>query len=71
MRYTVHKTNIFTFPAEKYCCLVIAEGGIEILKDLLADEVPYPRIKELAQMVLVHCAQFQERGAELEPQLDG
>uniref|UniRef100_A0A6B2EK84 Protein zer-1 homolog n=1 Tax=Phlebotomus kandelakii TaxID=1109342 RepID=A0A6B2EK84_9DIPT len=44
------------YPA-KYCRLVEAEHGIELLNELLVHKRPYPRINELARMVLDHCAQ--------------
>lgn len=47
-----------------------AEGGLHILEDVINDDAPYARIKELAALVLNHCRQFRERG-HLELQLDG
>ncbi|XP_055687594.1 protein zer-1 homolog [Lutzomyia longipalpis] len=44
------------YPA-KYCRLVEAEHGIELLYELITHRKPYTRIKELARMVLDHCAQ--------------
>uniref|UniRef100_A0A1L8DLQ4 Protein zer-1 homolog n=1 Tax=Nyssomyia neivai TaxID=330878 RepID=A0A1L8DLQ4_9DIPT len=44
------------YPA-KYCRLVEAEHGIELLYELITHRKPYSRIKELARMVLDHCTQ--------------
>lgn len=53
---------------DKYCRLVDAEGGIEILQNVIADDAPYDRIKELAAMVISHCQQYRE---SVDLQLDG
>ncbi|XP_055700674.1 protein zer-1 homolog [Phlebotomus papatasi] len=47
------------YPA-KYCRLVEAEHGIELLYELIMHKRPYFRIKELARMVLDHCAQNKQ-----------
>lgn len=45
--------------AEKYCSLVEEEGGLELLKALLASPVPYQRIKALARVVITQCEHFK------------
>ncbi|XP_059470108.1 protein zer-1 homolog [Neocloeon triangulifer] len=47
--------NLTEVYANKYCQLVIEEGGIQLLAALLAHEAPYPRIKDLARRVIVKC----------------
>ncbi|GAB0100363.1 Protein zer-1 homolog [Sergentomyia squamirostris] len=49
--------NLTKVYPSKYCRLVEAEHGIELLYELLMHKGPYSRIKELARMVLDHCAQ--------------
>jgi hypothetical protein len=52
---------------------VEAEGGIEILQELIADNKPYDKTKSLALRVLEHCRKYRENGhVEMEtPELDG
>lgn len=45
--------------AEKYCSLVEEEGGLELLKALLASPIPYQRIKALARVVITQCEHFK------------
>ncbi|XP_065343212.1 protein zer-1 homolog [Cloeon dipterum] len=53
--------NLTEVYANKYCQLVIEEGGVQLLYALLAHEAPYPRIKELATKVIDKCReQFPE-----------
>ncbi|KAG8291842.1 regulation of ligase activity protein [Homalodisca vitripennis] len=72
VRYTAPLAN-----TDKYCSLVETEGGIEILEEVVGDDRPYKRIKELARQVLNHCQQYKEKGiVEMETpqpsyQLDG
>uniref|UniRef100_A0A1B6E2J9 Protein zer-1 homolog n=1 Tax=Clastoptera arizonana TaxID=38151 RepID=A0A1B6E2J9_9HEMI len=63
-------TNLTRVYPDKYCQLVEAEGGLQILEEVLHDDAPYPRIKELASMVLNQCRQYREHG-HLELQFDG
>ncbi|XP_055626640.1 protein zer-1 homolog [Toxorhynchites rutilus septentrionalis] len=42
----------------KYCRLVERERGVELLQELIDHPQPYSRLKELAQMVLTHCQNF-------------
>ncbi|KAK0181470.1 hypothetical protein PV327_003754 [Microctonus hyperodae] len=56
-------TNVY--PA-KYCSLVEAEGGIEKLNKLLADDRPYNRIKSLALSVILNCSPDNPRGEQQE-----
>ncbi|XP_023710410.1 protein zer-1 homolog isoform X3 [Cryptotermes secundus] len=44
----------------RYCSLVESEGGIHILEEIIRNEKPYPRIKELAAMVIMHCREYKE-----------
>lgn len=52
--------------AAKYCSLVEAEGGIEKLNKLLADDRPYNRIKSLALSVILNCSPDNPRGEQQE-----
>ncbi|XP_046664113.1 protein zer-1 homolog [Homalodisca vitripennis] len=69
--------NLTRVYPDKYCSLVETEGGIEILEEVVGDDRPYKRIKELARQVLNHCQQYKEKGiVEMETpqpsyQLDG
>ncbi|XP_071445512.1 protein zer-1 homolog [Hetaerina americana] len=45
----------------KYCSLVEAEGGLALLKEVMTHGEPYPRIKELAAMVIEHCQQYSQQ----------
>lgn len=47
------------FTAEKYCGLVEAENGLELLKDLLTRPDSYEMIKDLACIVIGNCAKFK------------
>ncbi|XP_063235168.1 protein zer-1 homolog isoform X2 [Bacillus rossius redtenbacheri] len=59
------------YPA-KYCYLVEAEGGLALLSEIVQNEQPYARIKELALLVIRHCREFKERGyVSGDAQLDG
>ncbi|XP_053676518.1 protein zer-1 homolog [Anopheles nili] len=44
----------------KYCRVVEQEQGIELLQELIDHPQPYPRLKELAQIVLTHCRNLCE-----------
>lgn len=44
----------------KYCHLVESEHGLELLQEVIDHPSPYYRIKELAAMVLRHCAQDKD-----------
>ncbi|XP_045784158.1 protein zer-1 homolog isoform X2 [Maniola jurtina] len=50
--------NLTTVYPSKYCSLVEAEGGIEILYALLRHRAPYQRIKKLAMIVINNCEAF-------------
>ncbi|XP_046386506.1 protein zer-1 homolog [Ischnura elegans] len=45
----------------KYCSLVEAEGGLTLLEEVISHSEPYPRIKELAAMVIEHCQQYNRQ----------
>lgn len=47
--------NLTRVYPHKYCDLVISEGGIEKLKNLLESDLPYDLIKRLAREVIVSC----------------
>lgn len=47
--------NLTTVYPEKYCSLLDDEGGLTLIRTIISAEGPYPRIKELAQMVLDNC----------------
>ncbi|XP_033224674.1 protein zer-1 homolog [Belonocnema kinseyi] len=47
--------NLTKVYPNKYCKLVVAEGGIEQLKNLLASDLPYECIKHLARQVIANC----------------
>lgn len=40
----------------KYCPLVREEGGLEMLEQLMQNPRPYPRIHELAKLIIYHCS---------------
>ena len=42
-------------PADKYCSLVVSEGGIAILQSVVNREGVAPHITHLANTVLKHC----------------
>ncbi|KAL1396531.1 hypothetical protein pipiens_002654 [Culex pipiens pipiens] len=44
----------------KYCLLVEKERGIELLQELIEHPQPYSRLKDLANMVLMHCRNFND-----------
>lgn len=54
--------NLTKVYPEKYCPLVQEEGGIQLLENLLKKDLPYWRIKELAQLVITHCNRFEKNG---------
>jgi 4-hydroxy-3-methylbut-2-enyl diphosphate reductase IspH len=39
---------------------VESEGGIHILEEIIHNEKPYHRIKELAAMVIMQCKEYKE-----------
>ncbi|KAL1424380.1 hypothetical protein MTO96_020172 [Rhipicephalus appendiculatus] len=43
----------------KYCRLVREEGGLEMLEQLMQTPRPYPRIHELAKLIIYHCSNHQ------------
>ncbi|KAL0133150.1 hypothetical protein PUN28_000719 [Cardiocondyla obscurior] len=49
-------TKVYSF---KYCALVVKEGGLEKLHTVIADPRPYERIKELANLVIENCCQYE------------
>ncbi|KAK4292197.1 hypothetical protein Pmani_035017 [Petrolisthes manimaculis] len=55
--------NLTRVYPEKYCSLVEEEGGVELLKALLASPIPYQRIKALARVVITQCEQFKIWGS--------
>ncbi|XP_075228919.1 protein zer-1 homolog [Lycorma delicatula] len=69
--------NLTSVYPEKYCSLVESEGGIQILENVIADDAPYQRIKDLAAMVIDECRKYRERNHMEQqqhhgpPQLDG
>lgn len=44
----------------KYCLLVEKERGIELLQELIEHPQPQSRLKDLANMVLTHCRNFND-----------
>lgn len=54
-------------PADKYCTLVEAEGGLRLLHDLMVHPNPYERIKKLANIVIVNCARYAARYSDESP----
>ncbi|KAF2353610.1 Armadillo-type fold [Trinorchestia longiramus] len=54
--------NLTRVYPDKYCNLVVAEGGLEILEKVVASETDVPHIRVLAQTVIAHCDAFQECG---------
>ena len=50
----------FLFVSEKYCPLVIKEGGKTMLQHLLDnDEISHPLIHKLANTVIKNCESYQ------------
>jgi hypothetical protein len=49
------------FPATRYCSLVESEGGLLILEEIIHNDKPYARIKQLATMVIYHCQLYKEK----------
>ncbi|XP_012530161.1 protein zer-1 homolog [Monomorium pharaonis] len=49
-------TKVYSF---KYCALVVKEGGLEKLQMVIKDSRPYERIKELANLVIENCCQYE------------
>ncbi|KAL5290314.1 ZER1 family protein [Megaselia abdita] len=50
--------NLTEVYPDKYCILVIQEKGLDFLTELVEHPAPYDRIKELAQLVLKKCSNF-------------
>uniref|UniRef100_A0A1E1XI19 Protein zer-1 homolog n=1 Tax=Amblyomma aureolatum TaxID=187763 RepID=A0A1E1XI19_9ACAR len=48
--------NLTQVYPDKYCPLVREEGGLEMLQELMKNPRPYPRIHELAQLIIEQCA---------------
>lgn len=59
--------NLTTVYPDKYCNLVEAEGGLDLLHGLLLHPSPYELIKQLACIVIDNCARFASRDAETPP----
>jgi 4-hydroxy-3-methylbut-2-enyl diphosphate reductase IspH len=57
--------------ATRYCSLVESEGGIHILEEIIHNEKPYARIKELAAMVIMNCKEYREMVLEPDAPLSG
>ncbi|XP_012224118.1 protein zer-1 homolog isoform X2 [Linepithema humile] len=55
-------TKVYPF---KYCTLVVKEGGMEKLHTLIADSRPYERIKELANLVIENCCQYESHSDDV------
>ncbi|XP_013189425.1 protein zer-1 homolog [Amyelois transitella] len=55
--------NLTTVYPEKYCNLVDAEGGLKLLKELIAHPAPYKMVKDLAQVVIVNCSIYVNHDA--------
>jgi len=53
------------FLAFKYCALVVKEGGLEKLHTVIADPRPYERIKELANLVIENCCQYESHSDDV------
>lgn len=45
---------LFSNIAEKYCPILVAEDGLSDVRRLIEDPRPYPRIKELANIVFMN-----------------
>ncbi|XP_017893015.1 protein zer-1 homolog isoform X2 [Ceratina calcarata] len=50
--------NLTTVYPDKYCMLLIREGGYEKLETLISHPRPYERIKELARIVIENCDNY-------------
>lgn len=50
----------FFSTAEKYCPILEAEGGLNDVQRLIDDARPYPRIKELAKIVMSNYHSYKQ-----------
>jgi Zyg-11 family protein len=72
LKYSLtYNENNFNVAATRYCSLVESEGGIQVLEEIMRNEKPYPRIKELAAMVIMHCKEYKETVLEAVAPLNG
>ncbi|XP_071563847.1 protein zer-1 homolog [Temnothorax nylanderi] len=55
-------TKVYSF---KYCALVVKEGGLEKLHTVIEDPRPYERIKELANLVIENCCQYESHSDDV------
>ncbi|XP_011694768.1 PREDICTED: protein zer-1 homolog [Wasmannia auropunctata] len=55
-------TKVYSF---KYCALVVKEGGLDKLHTVIADPRPYERIKELANLVIENCCQYESHSDDV------
>lgn len=63
-------TNVYP---NKYCALVVKEGGMEKLHTMILDPRPYERIKELANYVIENCCHYDNHSDDVSvshPSLD-
>ncbi|PSN54467.1 Protein zer-1 [Blattella germanica] len=49
----------------------VYQGGLHILEEIIHNDKPYERIKELAAMVLLHCQNHREKAMDTDAPLDG
>jgi len=54
--------NLTCVYPEKYCLLVQEEKGLDLLVDLVQRSTVCDRIRELANLVLTHCENFNRKG---------
>lgn len=53
--------NLTQVYPSKYCPLVREEGGLEMLEELAQNPRPYPRIRQLAELITQHCRRQVQR----------
>ncbi|RVE54314.1 hypothetical protein evm_001141 [Chilo suppressalis] len=53
--------NLTTVYPDKYCSLVVAEGGLKLLNEVWCHRAPYKMIKDLAATVIMNCEAYRAR----------
>ncbi|XP_064420442.1 protein zer-1 homolog [Latimeria chalumnae] len=56
--------NLISVYPDKYCPLLIKEGGITLLNEVMQMDSAQPETKEMARKVIEHCRKFKEDGMD-------